>query len=63
MKNNKFQVTSLCYAIVLGNNRALELYCKGEVISYYPSISRIGGLKATLELARKEAYKLVSHSK
>ena len=62
MKTNKFKVTSLCHAIVTGNNRALRLYYKGEVIRYY-RIGRNGGLKATLELARKDAYKSVNHSK
>lgn len=63
MKTNKFQVTSLCYAKVLGNNRALELYYKGDIISRYPSISRFGGLKATLAKAKKEAYQQVNHSR
>lgn len=61
MRTKRFKLTSLCHAKVLGNNRALELYYKDEVISYYPSISRCGGLKATLKTAKKEAYQLVNH--
>lgn len=63
MKTRKFKLTSLCYAKVLGKNRALEVYYKGDVISRYPSVSRCGGLKATLELAKKEAFAIVNHSK
>ena len=61
MKTKKFKVTSLCYAIVLGNNRGLELYYRDILISRYPSISNCGGLKLTLEKAKKEAYKQVNH--
>jgi len=63
MKTNKFKVTSLCYAKVLGKNRGLEVYYRDELISRYPSISKCGGLKATLELAKKDAYKSINHSK
>ena len=63
MKTKTFKVTSLCYAKVLGKNRGLEVYYKGDVISRYPSISKCGGLKATLELAKKDAYKSINHSK
>lgn len=63
MKTRKFKLTSLCYGVVLGKNRGLEVYYKGNVISRYPSISNCGGLKNTLELAKKEAYQQVNHSK
>ena len=63
MKTNKFKITSLCHAIVLGNNRALELYCGNKLISRYPSISKCGGLKNTLQKAKKDAYKSVNHSR
>lgn len=61
MKTKTFKLTSLCHAKVLGNNRGLEVYYKGDVISRFPSISRAGGLKATLAKAKKEAYKQVNH--
>ena len=61
MKTKTFKLTSLCYGVVLGNNRALKLYYKGEVIGYFPSVSRCGGLKATLELAKKVAFQRVNH--
>lgn len=57
----EFRVTSLCNAIVINNNRALELYYRGERIRYY-RIRCNGGLKSTLEKARKYAYKQVNHS-
>lgn len=63
MKTRVFKLTSLCDAIVLGNNRSLEVHYKGDVISRYPSISRLGGLKATLAKAKKDAYKNVNHSR
>lgn len=63
MKTRKFKLTSLCYAKVLGKNRGLEVYYRDELISRYPSISNCGGLKATLELARKDAYLEVNHLK
>ena len=62
MKTKKFKMSRRCYAKVLGKNRGLEVYYKGDVISRYPSMSRCGGLKATLELARKESYKIINHS-
>ena len=61
MKTRKFKLTSLCYAKVLGKNRGLEVYYRDELISRYPSMC--GGLKTTLELARKEAFAIVNHSK
>ena len=63
MKTKTFKLTSLCYAKVLGKNRGLEVYYKDEVISRYPSISECGGLKATLQKAKKDAYLEVNHSK
>lgn len=63
MKTKTFKLTSLCYGVVLGNNRALEVYYKGNVIRRYPSIARCGGLKQTLKIAKKEAYKQVRHLK
>ena len=63
MKTKKFKLTSLCYGVVLGKNRGLEVYYRDELISRYPSMSRCGGLKTTLELARKEAFAIVNHSK
>lgn len=63
MKTKKIQVTSLCYAIVLGNNRGLELYYRNELISRYPSISNFGGLKSIIAEAKKEAYQEVNHSR
>lgn len=63
MRTKTFKLTSLCYGVVLGNNRSLEVYYKGNVISRYPSISRCGGLKSTLELAKKEAFKIINHSR
>lgn len=61
MKTKIFKLTSLCHAKVLGNNRALAIYYKGDIVSYYPSISRCGGLKATLKTAKIDAYKRVNH--
>ena len=63
MKTKVFNLTSLCYGVVLGKNRGLEVYYRDELISRYPSISNCGGLKATLELARKDAYKSINHSR
>lgn len=63
MQTKTFKITSLCHATVLGKNRGLEVYYQGEVISRYPSISNCGGLKNTLELAKKEAYQQVNHSR
>lgn len=63
MKTRKFRLTSLCYGVVKGKNRGLEVYYRDELISRYRSISKCGGLKATLELAKKDAYKSINHSK
>ena len=63
MKTKTFKLTSLCHAKVLGKNRGLEVYYQDDVISRYPSVSRCGGLKATLELAKKDAYLVINHSK
>ena len=63
MRTKTFKLTSLCYCVVLGKNRALEVYYKGDVIRRYPSISNCGGLKATLKEAKKDAYLEVNHSK
>lgn len=61
MKTKTFKLTSLCDGVVIGKNRSLEVHYQGEVISRYPSISRSGGLKATLAKAKKEAYQQVNH--
>lgn len=63
MKTKVFKLTSLCYGVVKGKNRGLEVYYRDELISRYPSIARCGGLKATLKLAKKDAYLEVNHSK
>lgn len=61
MKTKRFELTSLCHAVVLGKNRALKLYYKDEVIGYFSSISRCGGLRLALKEAKIVAYKRVNH--
>lgn len=61
MKTDMFKITSLCHAVVLGNNRGLDIYYKGDIVARIPSIARCGGLKSALKEARMLAYKRVNH--